>query len=315
MTGRICLVNPRGFCAGVSRAISIVDNALARFGAPVYVRHEVVHNRYVVDTLRQKGAVFIEDLAEVPDGAVLIFSAHGVPMAVEAEAKSRNLTVFDATCPLVSKVHVEVRALSKRGAEVIMIGHRFHPEVEATLGQYDNQDGGIYLVENEDDARALRIREPANLYYVTQTTLSITESRNLVECLRALYPQIHGPRKNDICYATQNRQDAVRKLAHEVEVFVVVGSVTSSNSNRLRELAESCGCRAYLVDDESQLDEDWFTPPPASVGVTAGASAPDILIEQVVERLRIITGYEPVEMQGIEENRNFEIPKELRTAQ
>ena len=214
MTGRICLVNPRGFCAGVSRAISIVDNALARFGAPVYVRHEVVHNRYVVDTLRQKGAVFIEELAEVPDGAVLIFSAHGVPMAVEAEAKSRNLTVFDATCPLVSKVHVEVRALSKRGAEVIMIGHRFHPEVEATLGQYDNPDGGI-----------------------------------------------------------------------------------------------------YLVDDESQLDENWFTPPPASVGVTAGASAPDILIEQVVERLRIITGYEPVEMQGIEENRNFEIPKELRTAQ
>ncbi|MBQ8708453.1 MAG: 4-hydroxy-3-methylbut-2-enyl diphosphate reductase [Succinivibrionaceae bacterium] len=312
MDNKIYLVNPRGFCAGVSRAISIVDTALERFGAPVYVRHEVVHNRYVVDSLRRKGAVFIEDLAEVPDGAILIFSAHGVPMSVEAEAKNRNLTVFDATCPLVSKVHVEVRALSKRGAEVIMIGHRFHPEVEATLGQYDNPDGGIYLVENAQDADRLQIRDPNNLYYVTQTTLSITESKTLVEHLRSLYPQIRGPRKNDICYATQNRQDAVRSLAHKVDLFIVVGSTSSSNSNRLRELAESCGCRAYLVDDESQLDEAWFAGGIGSIGVTAGASAPDILIERVVERLKAVTGYRPEEMPGIEEKRNFEIPKDLQ---
>ncbi len=314
MDHKICLVNPRGFCAGVSRAISIVDTALTKFGPPVYVRHEVVHNRYVVETLRQKGAIFIEELSDVPDGAILIFSAHGVPMCVENQAKSRNLRVFDATCPLVSKVHVEVRALSKRGCEVIMIGHRFHPEVEATLGQYDNPDGGIYLVENEQDADRLKIKEPENLYYVTQTTLSITESKTLVSHLTSLYPHIHGPRKNDICYATQNRQDAVRSLAHDVELFIVVGSINSSNSNRLRELAESCGCRAYLVDDESQLQEEWFEPLPKSVGVTAGASAPDILIEQVVERLKLITGYEPQEMAGIEEKRNFEIPKDLLNA-
>jgi 4-hydroxy-3-methylbut-2-enyl diphosphate reductase len=312
MTNKIYLVNPRGFCAGVSRAISIVDTALERFGAPVYVRHEVVHNRYVVETLRQKGAVFIEDISEVPDGAILIFSAHGVPMSVEFEAKKRNLRVFDATCPLVSKVHVEVRALSKRGAEVIMIGHRFHPEVEATLGQYDNPDGGIYLVERAEDADRLQIKNPMNLYYVTQTTLSIMESKELIAHLNDLFPYIHPPRKNDICYATQNRQDAVLNLAHEVEMFIVVGSTNSSNSNRLRELAESCGCKAYLVDDGSQIDAKWFDTKPLSVGVTAGASAPDILIEQVVDRLKELTGYEPVEMPGTEEKRNFEIPKDLQ---
>lgn len=308
---KILLATPRGFCAGVSRAISIVENALKKFGAPIYVRHEVVHNRYVVDELRRNGAIFVEELSEVPDDSILIYSAHGVPLSVEREAKSRNLKVFDATCPLVNKVHAEVRMLSKQNAEVIMIGHKFHPEVEATLGQYESDLGGIYLVEDEDDVEALNIKNPNNLYYVTQTTLSVSESEKMVNHLQLLYPKIQGPRKNDICYATQNRQDAVKSLAHKVAIFLVVGSVNSSNSNRLRELAQSCGCKAYLIDDESQIKEEWFKSSSLDIGITAGASAPDILIERVVNRLQVLTGGIVEEMDGIKENRNFEIPKEL----
>ncbi len=308
---KILLATPRGFCAGVSRAISIVENALKKFSGPIYVRHEVVHNRYVVDELRRRGAVFIEDLSEVPDGAVLIFSAHGVPLSVEREAKARNLTVFDATCPLVSKVHAEVRMMSKQQNEVVMIGHRFHPEVEATLGQYENINGGIYLVEKEEDVDIIPVKDPDTLHYVTQTTLSVSETEKMISRLRELYPNIQGPRKNDICYATQNRQNAVRNLAGKVQIFLVVGSLNSSNSNRLRELAQSSGCQSYLVDDETQIHEEWFENKDWDVGVTAGASAPDILIDRVVKRLQEITGGEVQEMEGIRESRNFEIPREL----
>ncbi len=308
---KIFLATPRGFCAGVSRAISIVENALKKFSGPIYVRHEVVHNRYVVDDLRRRGAVFIEELSEVPDGAVLIFSAHGVPLKVEQEAKARNLVVFDATCPLVSKVHYEVRNHSKKNAEVVMIGHKFHPEVEATLGQYESESGGIYLVEDDEDVDALNIKDPNNLHYVTQTTLSVSESEKMISHLQERFPNIHGPRKNDICYATQNRQDAVHKLAKEVDIFLVVGSVNSSNSNRLRELAQSCGCTSYLIDDASQIKEKWFENSNINIGVTAGASAPDILIDEVVARLKELTGAEVEEMDGIQESRNFEIPREL----
>lgn len=312
MERTVYLANPRGFCAGVSRAISIVEAAIEKFGAPIYVHHEVVHNRYVVDDLRQRGAVFIESLDEVPDNSILIFSAHGVALSVENEAKSRPLTVFDATCPLVSKVHIEVRTLSKKAEEVIMIGHRGHPEVVATLGQYTNEDKGIYLIERETDIDSLEVKDPSRLSYVTQTTLSIDESKKIIASLKQRYPLIHGPRKDDICYATQARQNAVNNLAEKVDLFIVVGSVNSSNSNRLRELASSHGCRAYLIDDISQIQDSWFDEQTENIGITAGASAPDVLIDQVVGYIKENYHAEVVETEGEIENRNFEIPSGLR---
>lgn len=312
MKRTVYLANPRGFCAGVSRAISIVEAAIEKFGSPIYVHHEVVHNRYVVEDLRQRGAVFIESLDEVPDGSNLIFSAHGVTLEVENEAKSRPLTVFDATCPLVSKVHIEVRSLSKKGSEVIMIGHRGHPEVVATLGQYSNESKGIYLIENISDIENLQIRDENNLSYVTQTTLSIDESKKIIDALRNRYPNIQGPRKDDICYATQARQNAVSTLAEKVDLFIVVGSVNSSNSNRLRELASSHGCTAYLVDDAEQIRDEWFSDSVVNIGVTAGASAPDVLIEQVVNFIKVKYHAQVVETEGEIENRNFDIPSGLR---
>ncbi len=312
MERTVYLANPRGFCAGVSRAISIVEAAIEKFGAPIYVHHEVVHNRYVVDDLRQRGAIFIESLDEVPDNSILIFSAHGVALSVENEAKSRPLTVFDATCPLVSKVHIEVRILSKKAEEVIMIGHRGHPEVVATLGQYTNEDKGIYLIERETDIDSLEVKDPSRLSYVTQTTLSIDESKKIIASLKQRYPLIQGPRKDDICYATQARQNAVNNLAEKVDLFIVVGSVNSSNSNRLRELASSHGCRAYLIDDISQIQDSWFDEQTENIGITAGASAPDVLIDQVVGYIKENYHAEVVETEGEIENRNFEIPSGLR---
>ena len=312
MKRTVYLANPRGFCAGVSRAISIVEAAIEKFGSPIYVHHEVVHNRYVVEDLRQRGAVFIESLDDVPDGSILIFSAHGVTLKVENEAKSRPLTVFDATCPLVSKVHIEVRSLSKKGSEVIMIGHRGHPEVVATLGQYSNESKGIYLIENISDIENLQIRDENNLSYVTQTTLSIDESKKIIDALRNRYPNIQGPRKDDICYATQARQNAVSTLAEKVDLFIVVGSVNSSNSNRLRERASSHGCTAYLVDDAEQIRDEWFSDSVVNIGVTAGASAPDVLIEQVVNFIKVKYHAQVVETEGEIENRNFDIPSGLR---
>ncbi|MCR4553337.1 MAG: 4-hydroxy-3-methylbut-2-enyl diphosphate reductase [Succinivibrionaceae bacterium] len=312
MERTVYLANPRGFCAGVSRAISIVEAAIEKFGAPIYVHHEVVHNRYVVDDLRQRGAVFIESLDEVPDNSILIFSAHGVALSVENEAKSRPLTVFDATCPLVSKVHIEVRILSKKAEEVIMIGHRGHPEVVATLGQYTNDDKGIYLIERETDIDSLEVKDPSRLSYVTQTTLSIDESKKIIASLKQRYPLIQGPRKDDICYATQARQNAVNNLAEKVDLFIVVGSVNSSNSNRLRELASSHGCRSYLIDDISQIQDSWFDEQTENIGITAGASAPDVLIDQVVGYIKENYHAEVVETEGEIENRNFEIPSGLR---
>lgn len=308
---KILLANPRGFCAGVDRAISIVENALKKFGAPIYVRHEVVHNRYVVDKLREAGAVFVEELHEVPDGAIVIFSAHGVAKSVREEAKQRELTVYDATCPLVTKVHMEVQRASRRGDEVVMIGHAGHPEVEGTLGQYDNQTAGMYLVETAADVQHLALRDASKLHYVTQTTLSVDESREIIGSLRETFPAIQGPRKDDICYATQNRQDAVRELAGQVELFVVVGSRNSSNSNRLRELAERLGTDAHLVDDASQLEAGWFAGK-QSVGVTAGASAPEVLVQQVVQRIAELTSGAIQEYAGKQEDMLFELPQDLR---
>ena len=308
---KILLANPRGFCAGVDRAISIVENALAKFGAPIYVRHEVVHNRYVVESLRQAGARFVEELAEVPDGQIVIFSAHGVSKAVREEAKLRGLRVFDATCPLVSKVHMEVHRASRKAQEVIMIGHAGHPEVEGTIGQYESPQAGMYLVEDEADVAALQVKDAGHLHFVTQTTLSVDETKSVIAALQQQFPAIQGPRKDDICYATQNRQDAVRELAAQVDLFVVVGSRNSSNSNRLRELAERLGTPAYLVDDADQLQADWFDGV-ASVGVTAGASAPEVLVQQVVTRLQAIGGGEVCELGGKEEDVIFEVPQELR---
>ena len=290
---KILLANPRGFCAGVDRAISIVENALAKFGAPIYVRHEVVHNRYVVESLRQAGARFVEELAEVP------------------EARLRDLRVFDATCPLVSKVHMEVHRASRKAQEVIMIGHAGHPEVEGTIGQYESPQAGMYLVEDEADVAALQVKDAGHLHFVTQTTLSVDETKSVIAALQQQFPAIQGPRKDDICYATQNRQDAVRELAAQVDLFVVVGSRNSSNSNRLRELAERLGTPAYLVDDADQLQADWFDGV-ASVGVTAGASAPEVLVQQVVTRLQAIGGGEVCELGGKEEDVIFEVPQELR---
>ncbi len=308
----IVLANPRGFCAGVDRAIDIVNRALEVFGSPVYVRHEVVHNRHVVDDLRDRGAVFVDELAEVPDDAIVIFSAHGVSRAVQDEADGRGLKVFDATCPLVTKVHVEVTAFSRAGRECILIGHAGHPEVEGTMGRYDTSHGGaIYLVEDEAQVATLAVRDPSALAYVTQTTLSVDDTAKVIDALRARFSDIQGPRKDDICYATQNRQDAVKSLAAAVDLVLVVGSTNSSNSNRLRELAERCGASAYLIDDASMIDPAWLTDARA-VGVTAGASAPELLVAEVIDTLRQQGVATVRDLEGREENVTFSLPKALR---
>ena len=308
----VMLANPRGFCAGVDRAIDIVNRALEVFGQPIYVRHEVVHNKTVVDDLRNRGAVFVEELDEVPDDAIVIFSAHGVSKAVQDEAATRGLQVFDATCPLVTKVHVEVTAFSRSGKECILIGHEGHPEVEGTMGQYNGTNGGkMYLVEDEEQASNLVVRDPDNLSYVTQTTLSVDDTAKVIEALRARFPNIQGPRKDDICYATQNRQDAVRALAEKANVVLVVGSPNSSNSNRLKELAERCGASAYLIDSADMIEPDWVSEGD-TVGVTAGASAPEHLVEGVISWLKD-QGHTSVEsLDGQPENITFSLPKELR---
>ena len=308
----IVLANPRGFCAGVDRAIAIVNRALETFSPPIYVRHEVVHNKFVVDDLRQRGAIFVEELDEVPDDNIVIFSAHGVSKAVQTEAQRRGLKVFDATCPLVTKVHIEVTKYAREGVEAILIGHEGHPEVEGTMGQYDLKNGGaIYLVEDEDDVASLIVKNPEKLAFVTQTTLSIDDTAKVIDALREKFPAIQGPRKDDICYATQNRQDAVRDLASQCDVVLVVGSPNSSNSNRLRELAERMGKHAYLVDNADELQKQWFENI-STVGVTAGASAPEILIKQVLQRLQDWGANIPQELAGREENITFSLPKELR---
>ncbi|MBJ7222809.1 MULTISPECIES: 4-hydroxy-3-methylbut-2-enyl diphosphate reductase [unclassified Brenneria] len=308
---QILLANPRGFCAGVDRAISIVERALEIYGTPIYVRHEVVHNRYVVNGLRERGAIFIEQIEEVPDGSILIFSAHGVSQAVRLEARNRDLTVFDATCPLVTKVHMEVARASRKGVEAILIGHAGHPEVEGTMGQYSNADGGMYLVESPEDVWQLQVKDETNLCFMTQTTLSVDDTSAVIDALRERFPQIIGPRKDDICYATTNRQEAVRFLAAEADVVLVVGSRNSSNSNRLAELAQRAGKAAYLIDSAEDIQESWLAGV-THVGVTAGASAPDILVQQVIQRLKALGGEVALELQGREENIVFEVPKELR---
>jgi 4-hydroxy-3-methylbut-2-en-1-yl diphosphate reductase len=308
----ILLANPRGFCAGVDRAIEIVERALERFGAPIYVRHEVVHNRFVVDGLRNKGAVFVEELAEVPNGATVIFSAHGVSQTVRREAESRGLTVFDATCPLVTKVHIEVAKYAREGREAILIGHRGHPEVEGTMGQYDRNLGGdIYLVESPEDVAELEVREPERLAFVTQTTLSVDDAQAVIDTLRARFPSIEGPRKDDICYATQNRQDAVRNLAGECDVILVVGSPNSSNSNRLRELGEKAGVPAYLVDGPEDIEQQWIEGK-KRIGVSAGASAPETLVRDVISQLQTWGASVVREQHGREENITFSLPSALR---
>ena len=309
---RVVLANPRGFCAGVDRAIEIVERALELFGAPIYVRHEVVHNRSVVERLRGLGAVFVQELHEVPDGATVIFSAHGVPAAVEAEAGRRGLQVFDATCPLVTKVHMEVGRFAREAREVILIGHAGHPEVEGTMGRFDTAYGGrIALVESVADIATLQVRDPARLAFVTQTTLSVDDTAAIVQALRQRFPSLQAPRKEDICYATQNRQDAVKDLLRDCDVLVVVGSRTSSNSNRLRELADRAGVPGYLVDGADDLRREWFAGRNA-VGVTAGASAPELLVQQVVQRLREWGGGAPAELHGREEHVVFALPRALR---
>ncbi len=303
----VLLANPRGFCAGVERAIAIVERALEQYGAPIYVRHEVVHNKFVVDSLRAKGAIFIDDLALVPEGATLIFSAHGVPQAVRHDASSRGLRVFDATCPLVTKVHVEVAKMREAGREIVMIGHKGHPEVEGTMGQ---ADGGMYLVETVDDVAALSVSDPDKLAYVTQTTLSVDDAEMIVDALRRRFPAIIGPKRDDICYATQNRQDAVKFMAPRSDLVLVVGSPNSSNSNRLREVAEQFGVPAYLIDNAGQIDPDWLAGR-LRVGVTAGASAPEVLVDEVVARLRELGAGSVRMLEGTPENVNFPLPKEL----
>jgi 4-hydroxy-3-methylbut-2-enyl diphosphate reductase len=310
---QVLLANPRGFCAGVDRAIEIVDRALALFGAPIYVRHEVVHNRYVVNNLRHKGAVFVDELVEVPDGGTVIFSAHGVSQAVRREAAGRGLKVFDATCPLVTKVHLEVARFSQQGRECILIGHQGHPEVEGTMGQYEESAGGrIYLVEDLRDVETLQVQHADRLSYVTQTTLSVDDTEKIVQALRARYPDIKGPYREDICYATQNRQDAVRELARRADVVMVVGSPNSSNSNRLRELAQQQGVAAYLLDDPEQIQKGWLEGK-NRIGVTAGASAPEVLVQQVIDRLKEWGAASVTEQAGREENITFVLPRELRT--
>ena len=309
---QIQLANPRGFCAGVDRAIAIVNRALEVFGAPVYVRHEVVHNRFVVDDLRARGAVFVEELHEVPDRRIVIFSAHGVSRAVRQEADKRGLKVFDATCPLVTKVHMEVTRYSAEGRECVLIGHAGHPEVEGTMGQYDDSAGGaIYLVENEAQAAALTVRDPQKLAYVTQTTLSMDDTARVIDALREHFPAIVGPRRDDICYATQNRQDAVKQLAAGCDLVLVVGSPNSSNSNRLRELAQRTGARAYLLDRAEQIDPAWLDGV-RRVGVTAGASAPEVLVRELVDRLHDLGADAVAELDGRLENVTFRMPRELR---
>lgn len=311
---QILLANPRGFCAGVDRAISIVERALELYGAPIYVRHEVVHNRYVVEGLRQRGAVFVEDLHEVPDGCIVIFSAHGVSQAVRAEAKSRDLSVFDATCPLVTKVHMEVARASRKGMEAVLIGHAGHPEVEGTMGQYSNPQGGMYLVESPEDVAKLVVKNPENLCFMTQTTLSVDDTSEVIDALRQYFPAIIGPRKDDICYATTNRQEAVRQLAEQAQVVLVVGSKNSSNSNRLAELARRAGKAAYLIDGAEDIDEAWLQGVD-TVGVTAGASAPEVLVQAVIARLQDLGAVTVTETEGREENITFEVPRELRVQQ
>ena len=304
---QVLLANPRGFCAGVDRAIEIVERALVLHGAPIYVRHEVVHNKFVVDDLRVKGAVFVEELAEVPAGSTVVFSAHGVSQAVRREAESRGLKVFDATCPLVTKVHVEVAKMREQGREIVMIGHRGHPEVEGTMGQ---SEGGMHLVERPDDVPGLRVRDADNLAYVTQTTLSMDDARRTIDALRQRFSQIVGPKKDDICYATQNRQDAIKTLARRCDVVIVVGSPNSSNSNRLREVAEQLGVPAYMVDNAEELRPEWVAGK-SCVGITAGASAPEILVQAVVERLRGLGADAVGTLDGIAENVTFPLPKGL----
>ncbi len=311
---QIHLANPRGFCAGVDRAITIVERALEMFKPPIYVRHEVVHNRFVVDGLKTRGAVFVDELNEVPDDSIVIFSAHGVSQAVRNEAAARGLKVFDATCPLVTKVHMEVTRASKSGTECILIGHAGHPEVEGTMGQYNNPAGGIYLVESIEDVASLAVKNPEKLYYCSQTTLSVDDTADVIDALRARFPDIQGPRKDDICYATQNRQDAVRELAQDCEVLLVVGAQNSSNSNRLRELAEKVGARAYLIADKGCIQREWLQGV-QHVGVTAGASAPEVLVKGVIDHLLSWGASKATERSGREENVEFAVPKELRIKQ
>jgi 4-hydroxy-3-methylbut-2-enyl diphosphate reductase len=303
----LLLANPRGFCAGVDRAIEIVERALALYGAPIYVRHEVVHNKFVVDGLKAKGAIFVEDLADVPPGSILIFSAHGVSQAVRHEAEARGLTVFDATCPLVTKVHIEVARMREHGKEIVMIGHRGHPEVEGTMGQ---AHGGMYLVESPADVQKLQVQDEDNLAFVTQTTLSTDDASAIIAALQARFPRIVGPKKDDICYATQNRQDAVKVLAKQCDVVIVVGSPNSSNSNRLREVARNMAVPAYLVDNANELKPEWLTGK-QHVGITAGASAPEVLVQDVIERLKALGAVSVRELAGIRENVEFPLPKAL----
>ena len=316
----IRMANPRGFCAGVDRAIEIVNRALYTFGAPIYVRHEVVHNKFVVSSLREKGAIFVEELSEIPlidsrgRSSIVIFSAHGVAQAVKEEARYKGLKVFDATCPLVTKVHMEVTKFSQADRECVLIGHENHPEVEGTMGQYNTDEGGkIYLVESVADVSRLKVENSEKLSYVTQTTLSMDDTAKIIAALVMRFPTIQGPRKEDICYATQNRQDAVKQLALECDLLLVVGSPNSSNSNRLKELAERLGCESYLIDGVDDIDPVWLEDR-LRLGITAGASAPEVLVQQVVERLQEISHLEPVEVEGVEENIVFSMPRELRDA-
>ncbi|MBU1214283.1 MAG: 4-hydroxy-3-methylbut-2-enyl diphosphate reductase [Gammaproteobacteria bacterium] len=304
---QLLLANPRGFCAGVDRAIEIVERAIALHGAPIYVRHEVVHNKFVVEGLKAKGAIFIEDLQDVPPGSILIFSAHGVPQSVRQEAEARNLTVFDATCPLVTKVHLQVSRLRGQGKEIVMIGHKGHPEVEGTMGQ---AEGGMYLVESPADVEKLQVSDEQNLAYVTQTTLSVDDASTIITALKARFPSITGPKKDDICYATQNRQDAVKLLAGQCDLVIVVGSPNSSNSNRLREVAQNLGVPAYLVDNASDVQAEWLRGK-QNVGISAGASAPEVLVTEVIARFKQLGAGEVKELDGIEENVVFPIPKAL----
>ena len=308
---QIHLANPRGFCAGVDRAITIVERALEMFPAPVFVRHEVVHNKFVVDGLKERGAVFVDELSEVPDDSIVIFSAHGVSQSVRTEADSRGLKVFDATCPLVTKVHMEVMRASKKGIECILIGHHGHPEVEGTMGQYYNPEGGIYLVESVEDVATLSVKDSSKLYYCSQTTLSVDDTADVIDALRLQFPAIEGPRKDDICYATQNRQDSVRELSSDCELLLVVGAQNSSNSNRLRELAEKIGASAYLIADADCIQQAWLENV-QNIGVTAGASAPEVLVQGVVNRLKEWGAEKVIERLGREENIEFAVPKELR---
>jgi len=308
---QIHLANPRGFCAGVDRAITIVERALEMFPAPIFVRHEVVHNKFVVDGLKERGAVFVDELSEVPDDSIVIFSAHGVSQSVRTEADSRGLKVFDATCPLVTKVHMEVMRASKKGIECILIGHHGHPEVEGTMGQYYNPEGGIYLVESVEDVATLSVKDSSKLYYCSQTTLSVDDTADVIDALRLQFPAIEGPRKDDICYATQNRQDSVRELSSDCELLLVVGAQNSSNSNRLRELAEKIGASAYLIADADCIQQAWLENV-QNIGVTAGASAPEVLVQGVVNRLKEWGAEKVIERLGREENIEFAVPKELR---